>query len=316
MPAPAQLKQILDRDFPVQGYRFDDMVRGKEALGGSPTDEKTATEFMVSPLIHAAKWREGNAVALCCEQRSSGWRQFDRLQYLDLMEALAAGELAGHLQFRTQVQGKPEAALHEADLYDQVHFHGLDPQIMAARIHAIDSVEASAAGSGNTRALHAQKVELAKKILSWQSAQTQATADAVFLDAQHGLRDAAQPRGVRIQVQDADASLFDFPRRPVWSNRVSPAIRDDSLRLAVQRTACRDVVGHVWMCTAYLERLREKMGQQMYRNEIAQLLEPRFAGSAARATFLADVKVEGGDVAGAQALLKESIANEPGQMGL
>jgi hypothetical protein len=38
--------------------------------------------------------------------------------------------------------------------------------------------------------------------------------------------------------------------------------------------------------------------------------------AAARATFLADVKVEGGDVAGAQALLKESIANEPGQMGL
>src|SRR6185436_288568 len=134
MPAPAQLKQILDRDFPVQGYRFDDMVRGTEALGGSPTDEKTATEFMVSPLIHAAKWREGNAAWLCCEQRSSGWRQFDRVQYLDLMEALAAGELAGHLQFLTQAQGRPEAALHEADLYDQVHFHGLDPQIMAARI--------------------------------------------------------------------------------------------------------------------------------------------------------------------------------------
>jgi tetratricopeptide (TPR) repeat protein len=238
------------------------------------------------------------------------------VQYLDLMEALAAGEVVGHLQFLTEVQGRPESALREAELYDQAFFHGVDPQIMAARLRAMDGVEAQGAGSGNTRLLHAQKVELAKKILSWDSAQTRATADAFLVDAQHGIRNGFAPRGVRIQIQDADASLFDFPGRAVWSMRVASTVRDDVLQLALQRLACRDFIGDVWMCTGYLERLREKMGEQTYRNEIAQLLEPRFAGSAARVIFLSDLKAESGDIAGAEALLKQVIASAGDQIGI
>ena len=214
------------------------------------------------------------------------------------------------------MQGRPDAALHEVELYDQAFFHGVDPHIMAARLRAMEKLEAQSAGTGNARVLDAQEIELAKKILSWESAQTYATADAFVVDAQHSVRSSSAPGGVSSQVQDADASLFDFPRRPVWVHRVAAAVRDDGLRLALQRMACRDAIGQVWMCTEYLERLRERMGEQTYRNEIAQLLEPRFAGSAARATFLADVKVQSGDVAGAETLLKAALASARDQMDI
>jgi hypothetical protein len=76
MPPPSRLKPILDRDFPVQGYRIDDIVRGKEALGESPADEKTAAELTLSALVHATKWRRQRwrAVLRAGQQRMASLR--------------------------------------------------------------------------------------------------------------------------------------------------------------------------------------------------------------------------------------------------
>ncbi len=194
LPSPAQLKPLLDHAFAIEGYGVHDLVQGKAALGEAPYDDQMAVELMVSPLVHVSKWRAANAQALCCEQGTSGWVRFERTQYLDLLDALAAGEIAGHLDFLTHAQGRPEEALRLGELVDQAYFHGADTQILAARIEALQ--EFSYHDRERARGMQAdeQMLELAKKVLSWDSAQSYATADAFASDAHTNHRGFVPPR--------------------------------------------------------------------------------------------------------------------------
>jgi tetratricopeptide (TPR) repeat protein len=303
--AVVDVKSLLDRDFALQRYPTED-----PAAKDARTD--TVVASAVAALTHAMRWREANAAALCCDQHTAAWRQFDRGHYLELLEAFVMADIVTRLDRIASDEGHPEAALGEADLYDKAWFHGAEPQLLGVRLRALQRLDAAHGGTP----VHAeQQGELAKKILSWDSGQSPATADAFAVDTRLGLRRGRpSPLVLKRDVQDVDASLYDFPRRAQWSYRVAPALDDDGLRLAAARQGCRDGVGRIATCIDYLEQVRDNMGERVYRNEIALLIEPRFAGSAGRAIFLAEQQVAAGDVAGAQALLQEAIASARDQV--
>src|SRR5438094_8642714 len=57
-PSPVLVKGLLQRDFPVPGYRVQDAILGKAALVTSQYDPNIQGELSSSPLIHAIKCRE------------------------------------------------------------------------------------------------------------------------------------------------------------------------------------------------------------------------------------------------------------------
>lgn len=313
MPAPSQLKPLLDQNFPVEGYRTEDLVRGKEALGASPMDEKTAMELIVSPLVHSSKWRAANPTAACCESGSRNWARYDRVVYLDLLDAMAEGELSGRVEFLMDVQGRPDAALRQADAIDRALYHGVNSQIMSARLQAL--LEVPPEGRDRTRTLQVtlETHELAKKILSWDSAQSFATAEALYIDTRAGARGTIPVPSRTSLPPGVDTMVFDFPRRALWASRGAYGVFDAALGDAIRRDACRLSIGQYYFCEDYLRNLRPKVSRAVYRKEIADLIEPRFGGSSSRAVLLSKLKLEDRDFAGAERLLEDAVAASPAQ---
>ncbi|HYL17953.1 MAG TPA: hypothetical protein VEV20_04700, partial [Burkholderiales bacterium] len=225
-----------------------------------------------------------------------------------LLDAMANGELAGRVAFLSNIQGRPDAALAVADEIDAALYHGSNSQIMEHRMEALWQAPAGGSTPAHDAQIRQQSGELAKKVLSWDSAQSSATGYALEVDSRVGARAITGLPGPNGQPVSADSSMFDFPRRSVWAWHAANTAREPLLFRALTRDACRLSVGDFYWCEYYLDKLKVSVPEPEYRKEIAALVEPRFAGSASRATLLAGLKQQDGDLAGAEQLLASAIA--------
>jgi TolA-binding protein len=309
LPSAANVKVVLDREFPLPGYTAESLVRGKVALGTRAYDEKAGVTLELSPLVHARKWRAEHLQELCCRGGAASWGDYRADQYLDLLETDAERLAVGRLDFLNRVQGAPEQAQRLANLYDDVLFAGGSAAVVLQRlIIAVGRFESAPADQRARLGLDA--FEHSRKLLTWE------TAQSLPLVAAWDVRDnyfqyfvaSQDPSPRQMQSLPPLGLENDLPMRGTWAQALgSNDLRLVDIKLEAARSACDNTIVAFQPCELYVQRLKGA-GRNTAANEaVVAYIEPRFKGNAARLEILASRKEEAGDVDAARALLTEAV---------
>jgi hypothetical protein len=308
VPEPASVKPVLDRDFPVPGYRIEDLVRGKAALGARAYDEKAGVELTLSPLVHAQKWRAMNVSALCCATGAATWGVFQRDQYLDLLEADADTLALEQLSFISRIQGQPDDMMRRADLYDSVLFAGGHPGVLNERLLATFAMMNGSSLERRVK-LGAEGFELSRRVLTWQTTQSATQSPALAARESLGgwwLRTQGPIPGNLMKPPPPLAVERDFPFRVVWAVDVANNLSRGELSFVQGRSACSGTIADFSPCSRYAKALKTFKRFQERDALIKTVIEPRFHGYPARYELLASAKLEAGDAKTAEALLNQA----------
>lgn len=314
-PPAYAVKPVLERDFPVPGYGMQEILRGRAALGANPQDLKLEAEMMLSPLVHARKWREQNLEALCCARLAArGHRPF-ATDYLGLLENHADALLLARLYFLREVQGNAQHALATAKLYDELLFAGGHPGVLMQR--GAGFVPGSA-GQQDPRS-YDEVFDAARKIRAWIGYQSKAASWAArYWESSIGR--AAIARGVLRSPQEVARTAGglplsgDVPARDVYlvdlASALSMSPTDKKEEKAALRTACAIAVDFYYPCEAYATVVQSH-GQAEERAQVEVLLRGRFIGYSEATEKKVHLLLEQGRSAESKLLLREAIRTTP-----
>jgi tetratricopeptide (TPR) repeat protein len=312
-PSPVVVKSLLERDFPVSGYRAEDVITGKSALGASPYDPKIQGELALSPLVHVRKWREQHIDELCCVRPAARAHRAALTDYLDLLENSAEALMLGHLDFLRVVQGNRDQALATIRLYDELLFGGSHPGVLMQKGSAYVRTSEQPESAWND----AEVFEAAHKVMAWTPYQAKAAAWAAN-NWNATVHQAATSRGYRgaqnlWRPADKQPLAGDFPPRDVFlveltrGAGVTPQAEKEALR-----KACAIAVYYFGPCNAYTQLIRDDAQDQELK-QLDELLRGRFAGYAAAAMAKAAYLREQGRVADAKSVLRDALESSPSQ---
>jgi hypothetical protein len=305
LPSSASLKPLLDKNLPVAGYSLQDMARGKAALGAQGVEEKLEAELLLSPVSHAAKWRQANARELCCRGTAATLRQADRAQVLELVEGSAERLALARLEFLARVQGAPARMRRLADLYDEALFHGGHPGLALQRL---DASYSEGQGSPDRARLWNDAFENARKVLSWEQSQGAATSSALVV-RQNTFAVFLSLPAVYWELPQHPVEL-DTPARSLWAadaTSFSPVGRAE-FAVAMTREACARTPIHFPLCEHHAKSLAGAGRKAEIDAMVAALVAPRFNGSTQKLEFLAGREREKGNAAAARKLLQQAVA--------
>ncbi len=109
------LKNLLDAEFPIQGYTAEGIVSGAATVA-DPVAARNSADFSVHNHIRRLIGKEPGKV--CCNPDPS---HLSAIDYLDLMDAIGFDNLARQVHFYNYVQGRPNEALALLARYEAVY---------------------------------------------------------------------------------------------------------------------------------------------------------------------------------------------------
>jgi len=310
-PSPVLVKGLLERDFPVPGYRVQDVILGKAALGTSPYDPKIQGELALSPLVHVRKWREQHVDELCCLRPVAHAHRVALTDYLDLLENSADALMLGHLHFLRVVQGNRDQALATIKLYDELLFGGGHPGVLMQKGSAFVRTSEQPVSAWND----AEVFEAANKVMAWTPYQAETAAWAAN-NWSGTVHQAAASRGYRgsysdlLRPADKQPLAGDFPPRDVFLVELTRGRITRQAEKEALRKACAIAVYYFGPCDAYTQLVRAD-GQDQERKQLDELLRGRFAGYADAAMVKATYLRDQGRVADAKAVLRDALESSP-----
>jgi hypothetical protein len=133
-------KKLLNKWFPIEGPAIESLVKGAMTVGDSDKS-RSLVDFSVHN--HVISLLTHDPAGFCCAYDPT---RPSNLDLLDLVEAMAIGNLARRIELQTVYQGLPERAISESDRLDAVYVgHPLMTLKRAqAEWYAMDKVEGAA----------------------------------------------------------------------------------------------------------------------------------------------------------------------------
>lgn len=314
-PPAYAVKPVMERDFPVPDYGTQDILRGRAALGANPQDLKLEAEMMLSPLVHARKWREQHPEALCCALPAARGHRPSATDYLGLLESHADALMLARLYFLREVQGNAQHAFATAKQYDDQLFAGGHPGVLMQR--GAGYVPGSA-GQQDPRS-YDEVFDAARKIRAWIGHQSKAASWAArYWESSIGR--AAIARGVQRSPEEMARTAGglplsgDVPARDVFlvdlASALSTSPTDKKEEKAALRTACAIAVDFYYPCEAYATVVHAH-GQAEERAQVEALLQGRFVGYSEATEKKVYLLLERGRRAESKLLLRDAIRISP-----
>jgi len=287
----AQLKSLLDHEFPSKGFTVKDIVQGSAAVGSV---DKIETSIDLSVFNHARQYLADHppeATAPLASLSPSG------LDYLQLLAAIGDDNLIRHLHKLTSMQGLPQESLEEAARLESV-YKG-NPYFSLERALAEWKAAERASGAEQAGLLRAS-YEDAFNALYWEQGQSTVASDALNLVASIGRPEY----GYFDNFYNGD--LPYHPLYMLWGSGGNPsAIRQNGLAALSNATSQFGVVDNL------LGGDPTHVSNPQLAAEVGKLIAQRFTGSPRRATLLADLQLHEGHLGEAESLLRESIEIAP-----
>jgi tetratricopeptide (TPR) repeat protein len=287
----AELKSLLDHEFPVSGFTVKDILQGSAAVGSV---DKIQTSLDLSVFNHARHYladHPPDAIAPLASLSPS------ELDYLQLLAAIGDDNLIRHLHKLASIQGLPQESLEEAVRLESV-YKG-NPYYTLERAQAEWKAAERASGAEQEGLIRAS-YEDAFNALYWEQAQSTVASDALNLVAGIGRPEY----GYFDNFYNGD--LPYHPLYMLWGSGGNPAaIRQNGLAALSNATSQFGVVDNL------LGNDPTQVNNSQLAAEVGELIAERFAGSPRRATVLADLQLHQGHVDEAESLLRESIKIAP-----
>jgi len=284
------LKHILDKQFPVQGYTAEGILRGAMAIGDM---SKVRTSIDLSVLEHVHRLRAAEPAKWCCKMSDDRPTARD---YLDFIEATATDNLMRRAHLLTRIKGFPARASKFLSSIQSV-YDGY-PEFALERAYA-ESRQAQSAGSGAARQGLGRAANLdALNALYWSNGQTRVAADAFDL-----LSDLPGRYFGYIGNWYAD----DLPFRSFYSGWGHGG--DVAFWVRNERAALRNSVSE-FLPVKWLEYLLRHKPAEV--RKVLSQIKGRFGGCPERDLFFAKRSMMRGDVTAAEKHMREGITDAPG----
>ena len=287
----AELKSLLDREFPKPGFTVKDIVQGSAAVGSV---DKIKTSIDLSVFNHTRQYLADHPPDATAPLASLSPSELD---YLQLLAAIGDDNLIRHLHMLASTQGLPQESLEEAARLESV-YRG-NPYYALER--ALAEWEAAERASGAEReGLLKASYEDAFNAMYWEQAQSTVASDALNLVARIGRPEY----GYFDNFYNGD--LPYHPLYMLWGSGGNPAaIRQNGLAALSNATSQFGVVDNL------LANNPTQVNNPQLAAEVGKLIAERFNGSPRRANLLADLQLLQGHVGEAESLLRESIEIAP-----
>jgi len=285
------LKQVLDEQFPIEGYTAEGIVRGAMAIGDVA---KARTSIDLSVLEHVRRLLAADPAKWCCAMRVDRPTPRD---YLNLIEATGTDNLMREAHLRSMIQGSPDSALRFLGSIQSVYDGYPEFALERAFAESQQAQQAEAATrDGVSRAAYLD----ALNAVYWSNGQTRVAADGREL-----LGDLKRMDFGYIGRWYAS----DLPFRsffPSWegSPTSDPEVRNS---LAALRNSVSDFYP-VNELQFLMVRIRHKPEEMQ---SVVRAIEGRFGGCPERDIFFAKMSVKKGDVEVAASHMRKGMADAP-----
>lgn len=287
----AQVKLLLDLDFPVKGYSLEDIMRAGAPVGDM---SKLQTTMELSVFNHGRKYIEMESAKWCCQFSAS---RPGILDFMDLLQAMGHDNLLRRIRFQATTQGVPDRAMQYANTLDAV-YKGY-PYYAVERSN-VESLLAAKAGEAEKQGLLKSAYQNAFNAMYWEQGQSYISNMAQQQVNNVGIRDYGHHDNFYYR---------DIPFRPyywTWAAGGDPQIIGANNEAAVKNAA--------WEFNAVKQLAWHY--QLIVKNEasvkkLMQSLDERFIGAPQRNELLATEELARGDLKAASARYRENIRLVP-----
>jgi hypothetical protein len=288
----ANLKTLLDREFPLPDFSLESIMRGIASLGDMAHVQDVAN---LSVLNHVRRLLDNNATTWCCAALAA---RPTALDYLDLLESLGTDNLMRRAKFLTAMQGSPESALEFLSRIESVYKD--HPQHALARAEAEFRMAQRAGASGREARMRSAYTN-AFNALYWEQSQTPTSANAFNLYLQLGRTDYGYADNL---------FAYDYPFRSYYSAWAAGGSMEIGLANARAAIAAST---HEFQPVANLNDLLGNILKQWDKvDELMKSIEGRFLGHPQRAVLMARNSLRNGDRQAAARHFRSGIQAQPG----
>jgi len=285
-----ELKAVLDRELPVEGFTAESLVNGAAALGDG---SKFLGAVNHSVLNHVRKYIEASAAQSCCAPLVARFTQRD---FLDLAEGIGTDNLTRHARFLAEIQGRPEAASRFLATMDSTYKD--HPEFTLVRAMTELRLARNASGAEQENLLKSAYTD-AFNAWYWEQGQTRAAMSAAVFVSDSRRRDFGFFH---------DAYAEDYPYRPFYTFSQIGADR-----LGPERSA-REALDNSCFELNPVAYLVSSLGNEKRWNELDELfksLDGRFNGHPEHTKLLAQSSLRKGDRKAAEKYYTEGIRLQP-----
>ena len=285
----SEIKRLLDKAYPVDGFSLQDLMTGQQVLGALAVDR---TKIALSPLRHIRKLLTNPANKACCQPSA---RDAESWHYLNLLEALAASNLRGHVAKVLFVQGRVKAARRLLDSYDALYAGHPDFSLVRAQISL----------------KQAQKMNPTEAKLLFDQSQSHSILVAYLEQGQSRVsRSALANLGIPSKHSRPflEAYVRDFPMRSFWHPYES-RVNTDENRETLNLTTALTYSAHDFQPAKHLLLYEEDASR---RAGILAEIAGRFSGDPEALAVLAELNKTAGDNESLEQLYRQGIATQPG----
>ena len=303
----AEMKQVLDVQFPVAGFTAEDLLRGKSVTGFAQ-NPRLAYEIEGSPIEHARRVLRERGAEWCC--MSAGW-QPRPFQYLLLLSSLTEVMLLHQVTHVSEMQGHPDRALMMADLLGETALQGSHPQLQHRTMSIIWNLMNKERSAENKAARAKRLYETAKQVRQWETADSETVVNAIYYEhnaAHVHLADRGGSNGYpEINQFEADFPQTHFALRATKAYKAALELDGD---IDVLRRSCLYAVFGMSACFSWRNGL-EATGRANEARAMEEELGRRFRGNEYLARYMLDSKERVGRLDEARAIAEQSIEIAP-----
>lgn len=303
-----ELKQVLDVQYPVQGYGIEEVLRGKTA--SAPADNpRLAYDLEGLALEHTRRVIDQYGVEWCCA--AAAWRPRP-FQYLGLLAALSEGMLLHAVERANNVHGLPDQALSMIEMLGETALQGGHPQLqhrtMAVLSNLMGRERAPAARTARAHRLY----EVSRQVRQWETADSAVTLNAIYYEHEAARIRFADRHGSagypEINPFEADFPPTHFMLRNSGPYKLALHLNAD---IDVIRRTCAYAVFGMRSCFAWRSALEATGRPGDARTLDAELGIKRFRGNEYLVRHVIHARLAEDDVDAARAFAAQAIASTP-----
>jgi hypothetical protein len=288
-----ELKQLLDSWFPLERPGIEPLVTGAITMGGA---EKASFLIDFSVHEHIRRLVDGNKKRFCCAKHLSHPSELD---LLDLVEAMAIGNLARRIELRTGYQGLPDRSISDLDRLAAV-YEG-HPLFTMLRARAEFDASREAQGAAKEK-MEESAYRNAQNAYFWSRGQTHVSVAA---------REILVSLHRRGYESLTDVYGQDYPFRAYYAKFDGGGFYrgTDYSDYALNNSAI-----HTYPVRQLRDAFRyDNVKGKRKLNELLASIEGRFDGSIEVALIRTEAALDEGDISAAKKGYREVLATKPQQ---
>lgn len=302
-----EMKQVLDVQFPIEGYSLEDLLRGK-SIAGYADNPRLAWELEGAAVQHVRRLVEQQGGGWCCATAAWQPRPF---QYPHLISSLSVAMLLHVVAHVERVQGQPERALAMAEALADTVLQGAHPKLQHHMLSILSDLMYRERAPEKRAALANRLYDTARQVRLWSTSDTGAVLSAI-----HHEKSAAAvrfaDRGGSAGYPELNHFAADFPQAhfAMRASREYQAALELGGDIDVIRRACAYSVYAMPACFAWRAAL-DATGRTSEARQVEQELTRRFRGNEYMATRNLAVYRNAGRLDEARAYAERAIAVNP-----